>query len=119
MTMISIVQTASRDAYPALLAGIEEQYGQAGSVSIASHWLQAELADFHWDSRRDERWLGAYAGEDEGEQTLDRVAIVGELNGVWFAAICIVDGDGAVHWLQHLELLKDAWDADDAFVRLA
>jgi hypothetical protein len=119
MTMISIVQTASRDAYPALIAGIETQFGSEGSVEIASEWLQAELADFHWDSRVDERWLGAYeGGEDDGEP-LDRIAIVGRLGGVWFAAICIVDGDGAVHWLQHLELLKSGWDADDVFVRLA
>jgi hypothetical protein len=119
MTMISIVQTASRDAYPALIAGIEAQYGAAGSITIANHWLQAELADFHWESRRDERWLGSYVSADEGEDTLDRIGIVGQLNGVWFAAICIVDGDGAPHWLQHLELLNSAWDADEAFVRLA
>ena len=119
MTMISIVQTQSRDAYPALIAGIEAQYGAAGSVSIASSWLQAELADFHWDSRIDERWLGTFDGGTDDKQSLDRVAIMGRLNGVWFAAICIVDGDGAVQWLQHLELLSDGWDADDAFVRLA
>jgi hypothetical protein len=119
MTMISIVQTQSRDAYPVLIAGIKEQFGAAGSVSIASEWLQAEWAEFHWDSRIDERWLGRYEGESDGEDTLDRVAIVGRLNGVWFAATCIVDGDGGVRWLQHLELLKDGWDADEAFVRLA
>lgn len=119
MTLISIVQTQSRDAYPALIASIEAQFGAAGSVSIASEWLQAELAEFNWDSRIDERWLSTWEGESDSEDTLDRVAIVGRLNGVWFAAICIVDGDGAIRWLQHLELLKNRWDAGAAFLRLA
>lgn len=116
MTMISIIQAASRDAYPALLAGIEKQYGREGSVAIASQYLEAEWADFHWESRIDERWLGTYDGADE---ELDRVAIIGRLNEVWFAAICIVDGEGAVRWMQQLQLLRDGCDADAAFVTLA
>jgi len=119
MTMISIIQAASRDAYPALLAGIEQQYGREGSVAIASEYLQAELADFHWQSRHDERWLGAYDSSGEDSEELDRIAVIGQLNGVWYVAICIVDGDGAVHWMQQLRLLRDARDADDAFAQLA
>jgi len=51
MTMITILQTASRDAYPALLAGLEAQFSGAGNVEIAARFLDAELADFHWQSR--------------------------------------------------------------------
>lgn len=119
MTMISIIRAASRDAYPALLAGIEEQFGHEGSVTIASQYLEAELADFHWDSRLDERWLGGYEGGEDAAENLERIAIIGRLKGVWFTAICIVDGEGAVQWMPHLELRKDAWDADEAFIQLA
>jgi len=119
MATISILQTASRDAYPALLAGIEQQFGCEGSVEIASQFLEAELADFHWESRIEERHLGAYEGETEESEELDRVAIIGQLRGVWFVAICIVDGNGAVHWMQDLRLMKSAADAENAFVRLA
>ena len=120
MTMISILQVETRDAYPALLAGLEAEFGREGSVEIAAHFLQAELADFHWQSRMVERHLGRYEGEidadDEGLE-LERIAILGVLEGAWFVATCIVDGDGAVHDLQALKLLQSAWDAQEAFAR--
>lgn len=116
MTQISIVQAASRDAYPALLASLEAQFGREASVAIAGHYLAAELADFHWQSRVAERWLGSYArdnGDDEAE--LERIAIVGLLQGTWFVATCLVDGDGAVHALQNLALAADEQAAARAF----
>lgn len=116
MTQISILQAASRDAYPALLAGLEAQFGREVSVEIASHYLAAELADFHWESRVAERWLGTCEsgdGDDEGE--LERIAIVGLLQGTWFVATCLVDGDGAVHALQNLALATDEVEAARAF----
>lgn len=115
MTMISIVQTASRDAYPALLASIEQQFGREGSVEIATRFLEAEAADFHWDSRIEERHLGSYESSDEDGEELERIAIIGQLRGAWFVATCIVDGDGAVHFMHDLRLFKSAWDADEAF----
>lgn len=118
MTMISILQTASRDAFPALLSGIEQQFGREGSVEIAGRFLEAELADFHWESRTEERHLGAYDGEIEDGEELERIAIVGQLRGVWYVAICIVDGNEAVHWMHDLRLMNGPEDAGNAFVRL-
>ncbi|MDQ8757471.1 hypothetical protein RCO27_14665 [Sphingosinicella sp. LHD-64] len=118
MTLISIVQAPSRDAYPALLAGLEAQYGCAGSIEIAAHYLAAELADFHWDSRVAERWLGAYESLEEEPSELDRVAILGRLQGVWFVATCLVDGNGAVHALHDLRLMPGEREAETAFVDL-
>jgi hypothetical protein len=120
MTQISIVQAASRDAYPALLAGLEAQFGREVSVEIAGHYLAAELADFHWESRVAERWLGtceSVEADEEGE--LERIAIVGLLQGTWFVATCLVDGDGAVHTLQNLALAADAVAAERAFDALS
>lgn len=119
MTMISIIRTASRDAYPALLTGLQAQFGTEGSVEIATRFLDAEAADFHWESRVMERHLGRYEGfDDEDGQELDRVAIIGELRHIWFVAVCIVDGDGAVQAMHGLKLMQSAWDAHDAFERM-
>jgi hypothetical protein len=120
MTMISILQVETRDAYPALIAGLEAQFGREGSVEIAARFLDAELADFHWQSRMLERHLGRYEGEfdadDEGLE-LERVAIMGVLRGAWFVATCIVDGDGAVHDLQRLRVMKSGEEAQAAFAQ--
>ena len=115
MTMISIVQTASRDAYPALIAGLETQYGSEGSIAIACAFLEAEYADFHWESRIEERHLGRYESLDGGEEELERIAIIGQLRGAWFVATCIVDGDGAVHFMHDLRLFTTAGQADEMF----
>ena len=115
MTTITIVQAPSRDAYPVLLAGLETQFGNEGSVDIAAHYLAAELADFHWESRVAERWLGAYESLDEDETELDRVAILGRLQGTWFVALCLVDGNGAVHEMHNLRLLANEKEAEAAF----
>lgn len=115
MTMISIVQARSRDTYPVLLAGIETQFGHVGSVEIAGRFLAAELADFHWESRVAERWLGAYESSEDEEIELDRVAILGKLQGVWFIAVCLVDGNGAVHTIDNLRLMRCEKEAERVF----
>lgn len=78
--------------------------------------LNAETADFHWDVRQNERHLGRYQSQDpdEGEE-LDCVAIIGWIGGHWFAATCIVDGDGNAHDLIGLRHFASAWDAEEAF----
>ncbi|MBO9623941.1 MAG: hypothetical protein J7500_14625 [Sphingomonas sp.] len=118
MTTIAILQTQSRDAYPALMAGLEAQYGREGSVEIACQFLDAECADFHWQSRMMERRLGRYEGAfddvEEGDFELERVAILGVLKGAWFVATCIVDGDGAVHDMVGLRLVNGESQAQEA-----
>jgi hypothetical protein len=118
MAMITIVQTASHDAYPALIAGLQAEYGRGESVAIAAHFLGAEWADFHWDSRVAERHLGAYESVDDEESELDRVAIMGRLQGTWFIATCLVDGNGGVHELSDLQLMAGESEAEGAFARL-
>ena len=42
-----------------------------------------------------ERWLGGFEGEvDDGEEW-DRIIILGQWQGCWFAAALLVDGNGA------------------------
>ena len=89
--------TASDQMMAALIAGLELEFGAAAGAALAAWFLAAEAPDFHWDARVSERWLGSYEGQDDDEFELDRVAICGRLDGEWFAAICIVDGDGMAH----------------------
>ena len=118
MATISIITTASRDAYPALLAGLQAEYGHAGAVELATHFLEAEAADFHWESRVAERWLGACESADGEGAELEWIAIAGELRHVWFVAICSVDGDGAVESMHGLRLVGSAREAHAALERM-
>lgn len=118
MATISIISTASRDAYPALLVGLQSEYGHAGAVELATHFLEAEAADFHWQSRVAERWLGTCESIDDDGLEFERIAIAGELRQVWFVAICRVDGDGAVEAMHGLKLVSDAEEAYAALVQM-
>jgi hypothetical protein len=88
------IGAGSIDAISALIAGLESEFGRAAGAGLADRFLAAEDMDFHWDMRRFERILGRYHSVDEEEFDLDRVAIVGLLDGAWFTATIIVDGDG-------------------------
>lgn len=81
----------------ALVSGLEIEFGHDVGEALAHRFLEAEESDFLWDAREQERWLGAYASTDEEEIDLDRVRIVGRLDGRWFVAVMIVDGDGNAH----------------------
>lgn len=83
----------------ALVEGLEREFGSAAGAALAERFLRAEAADFHWEARLSERWLGSYESLDEEGGELDRVAICGQLDGAWFAAICLVDGEGRPHGL--------------------
>lgn len=76
-------------------------------AALLAHFFACEKADFLWAARREERWLGTYESLDDYDLDHDRVAIRGRLNGTWFAAIVVVDGNGAVE-----ELLRRG-DFDD------
>lgn len=91
------VQAASDRVMAALIAGLEIEFGRPAGEGLARHFLDAEEVDFRWDARVEERWLGSYEGADDDDLWLDRVAICGCLDGRWFAATMIVDGDGNAH----------------------
>ncbi|TPG21772.1 hypothetical protein EAH87_04860 [Sphingomonas koreensis] len=97
MTIFQPVQAASDRVMATLIAGLEIEFGRVPGEGLAQHFLDAEETDFRWDARQEERWLGVYEGTDEDDFWLDRVAICGRLDGVWFAATMIVDGDGNAH----------------------
>jgi hypothetical protein len=101
MGMYQSIGTASANVVDrvmaALVAGLEIEFGRGAGEALAHWFLEAEEADFRWDARIGERWLGTYEGPDDGEFELDRIAIFGKFDGRWFTATMIVDGEGLPH----------------------
>ena len=97
MTYVSRIEASDRVTTEALIAGLEIEFGRGAGAALAERFLAAEEADFCWDARDQERWLGAYESVEGDGFELDRVAIVGRLKGRWFVAQMIVDGEGCAH----------------------
>lgn len=95
MTMFQTVGGASDRVMEKLIAGLEIEFGRGAGEALARRFLEAEEMDFRWDARAAERWLGAYERVEDEDFELDRVAICGRLDGKWFAATMIVDGNGS------------------------
>ena len=97
MGMYQSIGTASDHIMAMLVGGLEIEFGQGAGEALAERFLAAEEVDFRWDARIEERWLGTYDSPDDGEFELDRIAIYGKLDGHWFSASMLVDGDGQPH----------------------
>ena len=95
MTMDQTVGAASDRVMEKLIAGLEIEFGRGAGEALARLFLEAEEMDFRWDARASERWLGIYESVEDEDFGLDRVAICGRLDGEWFAATMIIDGDGS------------------------
>lgn len=77
MTCFQPISAASDRVLEALIAGLEIEFGRGAGEALAHRFLEAEEADFRWDARVDERWVGAYQTIGDDDLELDRVAIVG------------------------------------------
>lgn len=95
MGMFQPVSVASDRVMAALVLGLEIEFGHGVGEALAHRFLEAEETDFLWDARNQERWIGAYESIDDDGIDLDRVRIFGRLDGKWFVAVMIVDGDGS------------------------
>ena len=115
MTMIQSIGTASDRVMAALISGLEIEFGRGAGEALAHRFLEAEEADFHWDARVEERWIGAYESTDDDEFELDRVAIFGRIDGKWFVAVMIVDGDGNAQGMMGKRVFGRQGDARKAF----
>ena len=70
---------------------LAEEFGSAIDTII-----DAELADFVWDSRFVERDLGAWEGFDDDDESGEMVLIIGYFRSHYIVATCIVDGNRRV-----------------------
>lgn len=120
MSIYQSIGTASANVVDrvmaALVSGLELEFGRGAGAALAHRFLDAEEADFRWDARVEERWIGTYEGiEDEG-LALDRIAICGRLDGNWFCAVMLVDGDGQAHGMMGCRQFRSLVRARDAML---
>lgn len=83
--------------------------------TLTAHFIAAEEADFCWEARHSERWLGCWEGLESDDIELDRIAIVGCLECQWFIATLLVDGEGSAHALLFRRNLEGEMAARKAF----
>jgi len=120
MTIISAIPGGSGDAYARLVEGLRSEFACRDVAALAERVFESEEADFHWEARVRERYLGQHFPVDPGDQDagveLERIAIVSFLAGRWNAGICLVDGEGCAGqllWLRSFESLEEALDTFD------
>ncbi|QGN54064.1 hypothetical protein [Novosphingobium sp. Gsoil 351] len=98
-------------------AQLDALKAQFGSI-VASRILEAEAADFHWQARVRERYLGQYCDDVFGSgEELSRIAILSQLGGQWHAGVCLADGDGEVETLLWLRSFGDLEGAEGEYDR--
>jgi hypothetical protein len=117
MSMMQNIGAASDRVMAALASGLELEFGRGAGEALAQRFLEAEEVDFHWDARVEERWIGAYESADDEDFELDRVRIFGRLDGQWFVAVMIVDGDGNAHGMMGKRSFKREREARAAFAQ--
>lgn len=115
MTIISDISGGSGDAFAQLVEGLKMEFGCNDIAALAERIFEAERADFHWQARVRERYLGQHLPLDlddaDGGEGLSRIAILSSLAGRWHAGICLVDGDGSaldLLWLRSFDRHEDA-----------
>jgi len=115
MTMFQPISHNVDRVMATLIAGLELEFGRGAAEGLAQRFIEAEDVDFHWEARIEERWIGSYEAQDEDAFDLDRVAILGLIDGRWFVAMCIVDGDGMAHGMMGRREFSDGAAARKAF----
>src|SRR4051794_23570514 len=99
MTIISSTPGGSGDAYARLVESLQMEFAISEVSALAARILESEKAEFHWDARVQERYLGQHLPTDLGigecDQDMARIAILSFLAGRWHAGICLVDGNGS------------------------
>lgn len=115
MTMISAISRAPKDAYAQLVRELQDEFECGDVGAIAERIVEAEAADFHWETRVRECYLGQHIGSDlesgDLEQELSRLALLSLLGGAWHPGVCLVDGDGAsieMVWVRRFDAFGEA-----------
>ncbi len=121
MTIISAIQGGPGDAYARLVEGLRTELGCADVGALAERIFESEKADFHWQARVREHYLGQHMAldlcDDEGAEDISRIAILSFVAGRWHAGICLVDGEGCAVDLLWLRSFERHDEAVEAFVR--
>ena len=117
MTIISAIPGGSGDAFAQLVEGLRHEFGCTDVGAIAARIFEAEEADFHWNARVSERYLGQHSpfdcGDDDLSSELSRMAFLSRVADRWHAGVCLVDGEGLATdclWQRSFHRREDARD---------
>jgi hypothetical protein len=116
MGMVQGIAATSDRVLEALKSGLEVEFGRGAGEALAAGFMRAEEVDFRWDARIEERWIGAYQNAEGDEFELDRIACLGPLDGQWFCATILVDGDGQAHGMTGCRTFLSRARAQDAML---
>jgi hypothetical protein len=109
----------STDAAGRCEALVDALRAELGGV-LAERVIEAEAADFLWESRLRERYLGQHIAavrDDSGSsEEVSRIAFLSFLDGRWHAGICLVDGEGEAADLLWKRTFQGFEEALNAFV---
>lgn len=119
MGAVAIAKASDR-VFERLVSGLETTFGRSAAEGLARHFIEAEGADFYWEARLREKWIGTYERlEDDDGEVLDRVAVFGLLDGLFYVAVVLVDAIDGVEALLGLRQFKRRDEAEDAFESMA
>jgi len=114
MTMISDMMNGRCEAI------VEDLCARFGAI-LAARIVESEEADFLWETRVKERYLGQHfdVGFDDGEfaEELSRVAVLSPLSGSWHVAACLIDGEGRAADLLWKQQFGSRAEAEIGFLR--
>ena len=113
---MNIISTAGMGRCEALVGALRAELGGV----VAERVIEAEAADFLWESRVRERYLGQHVDpvpDDESMSSdVSRMAFLSFLDGCWHTGICLVDGEGAALELLWNRKFRCAEEAEIAFI---
>ncbi len=89
-----------------------EEFGSAAVDAI----IDAEAADFAWDSRFAERNLGAWDDCDDDEEGGEIVRIIGYFRSRYIVATCVVDAQRRVQVMLKQRHFDSIESAEQAFL---
>jgi hypothetical protein len=116
MTTIEAIATGRGEV---IFEGLRAEFG----AILAQRILESEAADYLWETRLKERYLGqhidAEMGETDDEEELSRVTVLSFLGGRWHTASCLVNGEGSAVDLLWKRSFDDREAAEVAFDRAA
>jgi hypothetical protein len=107
---------ASDHVFERIVSGLEPSFGRSAAEGLARQFIEAEGADFCWEARLAERWLGAYErlDADDGD-ALDRVAVFGLLDGLFYVAVVLLDAGESVEGMLGMRQFERREEAERAF----
>jgi hypothetical protein len=121
MTIVSLISDGPKDGYSQLVRELQAEFQHDDVGALADRIVESEAADFYWEARVQERYLGQYFGldddaDDAGEE-LERVAFLSVFAGRWHVGAGLVDGEGRAAWLLWRQSFAGLPEAEAAFER--